>query len=139
MVVGRPGPENVSDSFLERSVISGRGPVASEPRPPELVTVAEWSLTPPGEVHEIDSEPGTAYDRFRPGIDFAETAQELAIEARNHFERTGERMFVTRRTVLGRMHQKKQTAWRARKKPWSLDDDWAPEIKGAAWEPGDIF
>lgn len=98
-----------------------------------------WSMTPPGEVHEVDTAEGTAYERFKPGLDFAEVATELAQEARDVWEREGRRMFVTRRTVLGRMHQLKQAAWRAHNRHL-MESDHMPDLPAtSAWQPGDIF
>jgi hypothetical protein len=37
----------------------------------------------------------------------------LAVEATTKFDSTGERMFVTRRTVLGRWYQLKRESWEA--------------------------
>ena len=103
--------------------------------------MSEWSFTPPGEVHETETAEGTAYERFRAGGPdfFAETAAALAREAREVWEREGRRMFITRKTVLGRMHQLKQAAWRGRQKRRQIEHDMVPEVEGVPWEPGDIF
>jgi hypothetical protein len=37
----------------------------------------------------------------------------LAVEATTKFDSTGQRMFVTRRTVLGRWYQLKRESWEA--------------------------
>lgn len=51
------------------------------------------------------------YDTFRVGLNFADVAQLLDVEARNRFASTGERMFITRRTILGRLHQIKRETY----------------------------
>lgn len=51
------------------------------------------------------------YQAFRTGLSFADVLQELKREAAQAFELEGRRMFVTRRTVLGRWHQHKQAAY----------------------------
>lgn len=53
-----------------------------------------------------------SYDQFRCGLTFADVAQELRREQRQALDMEGRRMFITRRTVLGRMHQHKETAYR---------------------------
>ncbi len=51
------------------------------------------------------------YDAFRSGLTFAEVRHGLRAEANQVFEQEGRRMFVTRRTVLGRMMQYKRAAY----------------------------
>lgn len=51
-------------------------------------------------------EPET-YERFRSGLTFAEIAEELRREQRQALDLEGRRMFITRRTVLGRWMQRK--------------------------------
>lgn len=53
------------------------------------------------------------YDQFRVGLTFGDVARALDIEARARLEATGERMFITRRTVLGRLHQLKRETYQA--------------------------
>ena len=53
------------------------------------------------------------YADFRTGLTFAEVWLSLDAEARSRFNATGERMFVTRRTVLGRWRQLKLSSYRA--------------------------
>jgi hypothetical protein len=53
------------------------------------------------------------YDEFRTGLTFTDVRQMLAVEATTKFDSTGERMFVTRRTVLGRWYQLKRESWEA--------------------------
>ena len=103
--------------------------------------MSEWSLTPPGEVHEVDTAESD-YHKFRSGRTFADVRQELDLEAQSVFAREGRRMFITRATILGRLHQHKQTAWRGRHKRWQLDDYHVPEYdypKGSSWKLGDPF
>lgn len=50
------------------------------------------------------------YSDFRCGVTFAEVRRALAIEQREA-RRNGTYMYVTRATVLGRMHQLKQSAY----------------------------
>ena len=97
-----------------------------------------WTFRPPGEVHEEVSSSG-AYDRFRSGYTFAGVRQELDVEARQVFEFEGRRMFITRRTILGRLHQHKQTAWRARTKRWDFDPIQVPAIPGVSFDAGVDF
>ena len=97
--------------------------------------MSEWSLTPPGEVHEVDSATKSYHD-FRSGYTFPEVRQELDVEARQVFELEGRRMFVTRATVLGRLHQHKQEAWRARAPRFGFDDLGIPEVP---FQVGDLF
>lgn len=53
------------------------------------------------------------YDQYRTGLTFAAVSQALHVEARNVFETEGRRMFITRRTVLGRWHQIKRESFAA--------------------------
>lgn len=62
-----------------------------------------------------------AYHTLRSGITFGEAVAELRREAQQAMEQEGRRMFWTRRTVLGRMRQRKQEAYEAYKR-WSGDD-----------------
>lgn len=50
------------------------------------------------------------YDQFRPGISFEAVRRELAAEQAAAREQD-RRMYVTRKTVLGRMHYYKRQAW----------------------------
>lgn len=47
------------------------------------------------------------YEKFNSGLSFREVRRELSVEQKRARER-GECMFVTRHTVLGRMHEYKQ-------------------------------
>lgn len=94
-----------------------------------------WTFTPPGEVHEHVTS-SRAYDRFRSGYTFPEVRAELDIEARQVFESEGRRMFITRSTVLGRLHQHKQAAWRSRTGEWDLDPIQIPTLD---FDPGADF
>lgn len=60
-------------------------------------------------VQPTNQEP-LPYDRFRAGTSFQEIRDELTLEQRQRKEQ-GLYMFVTRRTVLGRMTQRKQEAY----------------------------
>jgi hypothetical protein len=51
-----------------------------------------------------------AYRSFRSGLTFEDVRRELAAEQQAQAAR-GERMYVTRRTVLGRWRQHKQAAY----------------------------
>lgn len=109
----------------------------------------DWSLAPPGEVHHVDSD-SADYHSFRGSPSYEAVAAELREEARRVWELEGRRMFITRHTILGRMHQHKQTAWRARRAmalksdhmperdpdrdPWDLDYP-----KGSPKQKGDLF
>lgn len=53
------------------------------------------------------------YEEVRTGETFGSIRQELDFEARRVFEREGRRMFVTRRTVLGRWCQHKRALYHA--------------------------
>jgi hypothetical protein len=53
------------------------------------------------------------YDEFRTGLTFGVVSAGLHAEAQQHFWATGERRFITRRTVLGRWHQIKRASWNA--------------------------
>lgn len=69
----------------------------------------------PGQAWEgdfLDLDP-VDYDTFRVGLTFADVAQLLDVEARNRLASTGERMFVTRRTILGRLYQIKRESYAA--------------------------
>lgn len=59
-----------------------------------------------------DYEAPQTYDDFRTGLTFQAVRELLDVEARAKFEATGERMFITRSTVLGRWHQIKRESWR---------------------------
>ena len=50
------------------------------------------------------------YDEFRCGVTFKQVRAELKEEQRLKYLR-GEYMFISRRTVLGRMHQHKLALW----------------------------
>lgn len=54
-----------------------------------------------------------AYEDFPSGLTFADVAAMLDVEARNHFNATGERMFVTRHTILGRWMELKRRSYDA--------------------------
>lgn len=56
------------------------------------------------------------YQDWTPGLSFADTRAELDREARYVFATEGRRMFITRHTVLGRMHQHKLEAWQHRQR-----------------------
>lgn len=56
------------------------------------------------------------YDTYRTGLTFRDVRQMLRVEAQHVFEREGRRMFVTRRTVLGRWHQIKRESYAATKR-----------------------
>ncbi len=51
-----------------------------------------------------------SYEQFRLGMSFKDVRRELAAEAQA-VAASGDMMFVTRRTVLGRMRQYKQAAY----------------------------
>lgn len=70
-----------------------------------------------------DSGDVMTYEQFRIGDGdlFAETALELREEARRLFERTGERMFISRSTILGRMRQKKLASYDAYRR-WATSE-----------------
>jgi hypothetical protein len=51
------------------------------------------------------------YNEFRTGLTFTEVRQMLKIESLRKKE-NGDKMFVTRATVLGRWHQIKQEMWK---------------------------
>ena len=53
------------------------------------------------------SNPPLPYDRFRTGITFAGVRELLGFEQDDAYE-SGQYMFVSRSTVLGRMHELKQ-------------------------------
>jgi hypothetical protein len=53
------------------------------------------------------------YEAFGSGRQFADVYQELKVEQLHAFEYEGRRMFVTRRTVLGRLRQHKLAAYDA--------------------------
>lgn len=57
-----------------------------------------------------ETEP-VPYHKFRTGDTFATIRMQLAEEARHVLEREGRRMFVTRRTVLGRWRQIKLASY----------------------------
>lgn len=63
------------------------------------------------------------YEDFRTGLTFAAVAEMLRQEARVKFETTGERMFITRSTVLGRWHQIKRESFAAYKRYGGSNDD----------------
>lgn len=48
------------------------------------------------------------YDEFTTGLTFQEVRDELDLESRRYHQRTGQYMFVSRSTVLGRMKEKKE-------------------------------
>jgi hypothetical protein len=50
------------------------------------------------------------YREFRTGLTFADVRRMLQAEQRAKAE-SGERMYVTRKTVLGRWHSLKKQAW----------------------------
>lgn len=54
------------------------------------------------------------YWNFRTGLTFRAVRLMLAVEARQTFAREGRRMYVTRRTVLGRWREIKLAMFRER-------------------------
>lgn len=52
-----------------------------------------------------------SYEQYRTGLTFRDVFHILDAEARHKFERYGVRMFITRRTVLGRWRQIKLTSY----------------------------
>jgi hypothetical protein len=63
------------------------------------------------------------YDRFRLGLTFRDVRRLLAQEAEDRFWATGERMFVTRRTVLGRMHQLKRESYEGYSRNFTTEEN----------------
>lgn len=122
--------------FRFRAKLSRFGPISKNLG--KAWSMSDWSLTPPGEVHEVDTR-GRDYARFRTGETFATVRAALDQEARHLFHTTGERMFITRRTVLGRMHQIKQTQFRTRTKRWDMEAEHMPDVEGVEFDPGEDF
>lgn len=52
------------------------------------------------------------YAKFRTGLTFGDVRRMLAVEQRQTRDYTGDYMFVSRSTVLGRWHEIKQGMWR---------------------------
>ena len=67
--------------------------------------------------------PRPSYDEYRTGLTFADVALMLSVEAKQKFERTGERMFISRSTVLGRWNEIKRTSYRNAIRSGYFDDE----------------
>lgn len=79
------------------------------------------------------------YEDFRTGLTFAEVRERLKQEQDAAYQR-GEYMFVSRSTVLGRMHELKQKQYQRYLDTLAADDE-ADElvIAGSARREGDLF
>lgn len=53
-----------------------------------------------------------SYDQFRTGLTFTDIVAELEVEAARRFDQSGERMFITRHTILGRWCEHKRRLYR---------------------------
>jgi hypothetical protein len=60
---------------------------------------------------DLDREKPIPYDEFDSGLSFQQVRDELDQESRRYNERTGQYMFVSRSTVLGRMKERKEALY----------------------------
>lgn len=75
-------------------------------------------FSPAGEMPDEWEEPGRAgYDQFRSGLTFGDVRRLLAIEQRKTRRDTGDYMFVSRSTVLGRWKEIKEAMWHGDEPP----------------------
>lgn len=68
----------------------------------------------------FDDEP-VPYEDFNSGLSFEQIREELYQEQMEEKEK-GQYMFVSRSTVLGRMHQRKQERYRAYLAQWDREN-----------------
>lgn len=83
-----------------------------------------WHLySPVGEDPEDTRrrESEKAYKEFATGLTFGDVRRLLAVEQRHTRDFTGDYMYVSRSTVLGRWHEIKQAMWRGEPPPEELE------------------